>query len=113
MSPTGLDFSNVEESEKIEALRFVTTSPAWRLWFAPELESAVAVSYALLKLEPARRRNQESDALLRARIEVLERLLQLGPLEIEQYDAEQVKKQERQARDEDYTARAAEGRIGP
>ena len=110
---TGLDFTQVEESIAVEGLRFILNSPAWKDFFMPELERSCAESYLMLKVEPDQRKSGESDALLRARIWVLEKVMKLGPDVIRDYDEMRVKREQQEAIAEGYAERAADGRMGP
>jgi len=110
---TGLDFSQVEESIAVEGLRFIINSPAWKDFFMPELERACAESYLMLKVEPDQRKPVVSDALLRARIWVLEKVMKLGPDVIRDYDEMRMKREQQEAIAEGYAERAADGRMGP
>lgn len=110
---SGLDWSHIEESQRIEGLRFVLGSPAWQEIFAPSLENALTFAYGLLKLEPENRKPGVSDALLRARIQVLESVLSLGSNLIRDFDEMRVKREQQEAIAEGYAERAADGRMGP
>jgi hypothetical protein len=113
MNESGLDFSAVEESVRIEGLRFILGSPAWQDFFQSALENALTYAHSLLKLEPDNRKPGVSDALLRARIQVLESVLSLGPNLIRDYDEMRVKREQQEAIAEGYAERAADGRMGP
>jgi hypothetical protein len=102
------DFS---EPEDIQNLRFILNSHAWINFFTPRLQEQIDYAYDVLKLEPSQRAHQESDALLRATIQVLEKLLDLGHGETLQEDAN--REREVRMRDEEYRQRAEEGRYGP
>ena len=109
----GIDWSHIEESQRIEGLRFILGSPAWNDIFSPALENALTFAYGLLKLEPEHRKPGASDALLRARIQVLESVLSLGPNLIRDFDEMRVKREQQEAIAEGYAERAADGRMGP
>ena len=110
---SGLDFTQLEESQRIEGLRFIVSSPAWQDFFMPALDNAAQFAHRLLVMEPDQRKGGESDALLRARIQVLESVMTLGPNLIREYDEARMKREEQEAVAEGYAQRAADGRMGP
>jgi len=110
---TGLDWTQIEESQRVEGLRFIMGSQPWQDYFMPDLERSCAEAYLLLKVEPDQRKSGESDALLRARIWVLEKVMKLGPDVIRDFDEMRVKREQQEAIAEGYAERAADGRMGP
>ena len=103
-----IDFSTVEESQRVEAIRFLVQHPAWTEFFAPALEAAMTVDTRTLRLEPTQRKH--SDAYLRGRLDAIEWFMNLGQAEIAAHDLAQRQKEESQT---DYAERAQDGRIGP
>ena len=98
-----------DSGEKIEALRHLLGSPAWTGFYEPFLRASR--EYALMQLAlPSYQRSQaDPDNLLRAKIQVLDAMLNVGPAEIEAHDQNQRVQATEAEMDEAYARRAADG----
>ena len=103
-----IDFSTVEESQRVEAIRFLIQHPAWTEFFAPALETAIKLDVSALRVDSPYQKH--SPDYLRGRLDAIEWFLNLGEAEIAAHDLAQRQKEEAQT---DYAERAQDGRIGP
>ncbi len=108
-----LDWSAIEESQRMEGLRFVLNSPAWKEIYLPELELRCAQAYLMLKMEPEERKPALTDALLRARIWTLETVMSHGSNLLKDYDEARAQRDDQEAVRASYAQRAEDGRMAP
>lgn len=111
-NPAGMDL----DDDRVNTLRHFLSHPSWQGTFIPAIDGAIRNAYRLLAIEPAAREkagHPESDALLRARIQVLELLLELGPAELRDDAQKRALRAQMDAQESEYTDRAALGLYGP
>lgn len=99
--------------EKADRLRVLLNSSAWLEDFVPEILRSRANTITLLLDPTLTRRENFSDDYLRARIIVLDELLNIGRGFLEEYDAARQAAEEAAANEVQYQDRADLGHMGP
>lgn len=99
--------------ETIDNLRSLLAHPAWTDFFVPTLISTRDAAIQQL-LDPSEVRKQDyPDNYLRAQVEILNALMNVGPRAISEYDADQLLIKQANEWEEGTEIRADLGRVGP
>ena len=97
----------------VEDIRQLVTSRAWTEFFVPGMLRRRNTDIYLLVNPTEERRKTASDDLLRARIQVLDELIAVGPAVIAEWDTSQAAEEEALTYKQNVHDRAELGRIGP
>ncbi len=99
--------------QQAETIRHMVTHPAWRGFFVPEMERRRDCAINLLCVAPEMRSVPITDAELRARIAVLNELLQDGIDKVLEWDTEKLNEVGPLEYKHNIEERADLGHVGP
>lgn len=98
--------------EQVEDVRALVNHRGWIGTFVPALEGARDLAIRQL-IYNNHRTTQESDDQLRAKVQVYEQLLRMGPALLEEFELDRRELERLQRLELEYAARADAGRYAP